>query len=298
MIRALRVVYHADRTGCARPVVRTKITEVTGSVKMEIEAFAWSPEHGSLIDLDVARDGNTVAATIKKGEARYLFWNEMEIKLPKFLDRPCVRFMDEERVLVIDRRTNGKQENAATFSSDGRIVTKFMAGDGIQDVGCRNGNIFVSYFDEGVFSGIAPSEEGVAIFNAEGELIMGLREKFGPRVDIVDCYCACWGNGESLWFCSYPNFPLVEWNLKKNSINILKLPAALQYPGSMSTENGDFFFFSPHTKRDTIIQWKPGMEPKEVGVHQGPLRGLPGGQFISVDEKGYMVIRVSEGRRG
>lgn len=260
---------------------------------MEIEEYVWNQDRGSLIDLDLGRDGNTIAATMNKDGVRYLFWNEMEIKLPKFLNQPCVRFIDEECVLVIDKRTSGKEDNAVTISSEGRIATKFKAGDGIQDVGCRNGNIFISYFDEGVFSGIPPSHEGIAIFNIKGELITGFMEKFGPRIDIVDCYCACWGVNEILWFCSYTNFPLVEWNLKTNSINVLKLPDSLHYPGGMSMDKGAFYFFNSTKFRDSIVRWKPGMKPEEVGVHQGPLRGLPGGRFLYVDERQYKVITVS-----
>jgi hypothetical protein len=261
---------------------------------MEIEEIVWDVRRGALIDVDVAFDGNLVAATFDKNGSKYLLWNEMEIKLPKFLVNPSLRFVDESRVLVFDVRTNGKSENAVIVSAEGRVVTKFQAGDGIQDVGCRNGMIFVTYFDEGIFGNVPPSQEGVAIFSNEGALIAGFMGKFGPRVDIVDCYCACWGGSESLWFCSYTGFPLVEWNLKTNHINVLKLPDFLHYPAGMSTDKSGFYFHNGPKFRDAIVRWKPGMKPEKVGSHKGPLRGLPGGRFLFLNEAKYGILTVSK----
>lgn len=261
---------------------------------MEIEEFIWDVNLGALLDIDMAFDGNRgrVAATFEKNGSKYLLWNEMEFKLPKTLVSPSLRFVDDARILVFDARTNGKSDNAVIVSAEGRILARFQAGDGIQDVGCRNGKIFVTYFDEGIFGNVPPSQEGVAIFSNEGVLIAGFQEKFGSRVDIADCYCACWGGMDSLWFCSYTGFPLVEWNLKTNAINVLKLPDFLHSPACMSTDKGDFYFHGCARFGDAILKWKPGMNPEKVGIHHGPFRGLPGGRFLFVNESAYGVITV------
>jgi ribosomal protein S18 acetylase RimI-like enzyme len=86
---------------------------------------------------------------------------------------PLVRWMDRDRLLLVDTRTDGGRENAFVFTLAGEEVRRFCAGDGVQDVLVAGDRIVMTYFDEGVFGNVTPSDEGLAVFSADGRLAFG-----------------------------------------------------------------------------------------------------------------------------
>jgi hypothetical protein len=68
---------------------------------------------------------------------------------------------------------------AAVIDLRGKFAAPFEAGSCIKQVLCNVEQIICTYFDQGVFSGRSPSDEGVAIFSMSGDFITGFHSKFG-----------------------------------------------------------------------------------------------------------------------
>jgi hypothetical protein len=246
---------------------------------------------GEVLDIDPVGDSGWVAVVEQAGE-RQLRFGGHAVPLPRRLEFPLVRAFDIETALVIDARSGG-EENAFVLDCAGTVLASFAAGDGIEDVLVSDTWIVVTYFDEGVFSGIAPSHEGVAVFSRSGELVLGYASKFGNAVAIADCYCACWGRRDQLYFLPYgePNFPLIHVNLSRHEHEWWPTPRDLHGSGAMTTRDGrTFLFHGPYDHRMKILRWDLNESIAEVGSHPGPLRGVRGGGFLAKGHSGFTVL--------
>jgi len=118
--------------------------------------------------------------------------------------------------LLVQERTHGPQEpNGDVFDEDGKLVRSVFLDDGIEDVQTSSaGDIWVSYFDEGVFGGGQYSQCGLVCFAGDGtprmEFTPDIVERFGISDMISDCYAlnVC-ENGET-WTSYYTDFPIVK----------------------------------------------------------------------------------------
>lgn len=121
------------------------------------------------------------------------------------------------RWLFANARSDGSG-NACTLSEEGRILSEFELGDGIEHVQIDNKDrIWVGWFDEGVFGndrwrypGLRwpPSSSGVAAFDSSGQLLMTT-----AIPGIADCY-AMNVFADQIWTCTYTDFPI--WTRKKD----------------------------------------------------------------------------------
>lgn len=115
-------------------------------------------------------------------------------------------FPDGRIVLAVfpPRRADRTTRNAAILAPDGTELVRFHVGYGYEDIQIGpDGRIWVSYFDEGVFSdGIVPAN-GLVAFEASGTLVW----ENAHQVEIVDCY-ALNVSGEGVWFYAYSDFDL------------------------------------------------------------------------------------------
>ncbi len=126
----------------------------------------------------------------------------------------------DARWLVVSARAVDGENNARVYTTDGAVAGAFTLGDGIEHVRCApDGTIWVGYFDEGVFAGSNEdgswpvSSAGVARFSSDGSELwrFGTRENCGAvdGVSIADCYALTLA-GDTAWFCSYTDFPIVR----------------------------------------------------------------------------------------
>lgn len=161
-------------------------------------------------------------------EIRDQFWNYHNVQpLP-----------DDEFLLVCGRAYyRGPDEfnlNGKVFSQTGDLRREFLLGDGIQDVQTTvDGNIWVSYFDEGVFGnygwgyGNNPpiGESGLIQWERFGKKLYEYSPPSGLDM-ISDCYALNVTNNDDIWFYYYTDFPLVRlkgkddytyWNIRINS---------------------------------------------------------------------------------
>ncbi len=117
------------------------------------------------------------------------------------------------RWLLVRSRANGARDhNARVFNPDGSPISSFHAGEGIADVQATElGHSWVSYFDEGVFSGSDLSRHGLMSLDPSGRPVFRFADLADPVVQsMADCYALNVCSGKEVWLCYYTDFPLVQ----------------------------------------------------------------------------------------
>jgi hypothetical protein len=171
------------------------------------------------------------------------------------------------------------------------MLHAFHAGLGVEDVVVLNELIAITYFDQGVQSGVPPSEQGVAFFDRDGQYYGGYRSLYGSTAaNIVDCYAACRVDHHTIAFTSYSGFPLVLASPMSREHVSRELPSELHGASALSLRNETAIFFAPYQKKGALLAWQEGYQPREVGRHPGPLRGLEFGRFLSTGRHGFTVL--------
>jgi hypothetical protein len=124
-------------------------------------------------------------------------------------------------LLVDSRISKSGIHNAYIFDKEAREVKSFAAGDGIEHVQTTsNGEIWIGFFDEGVF-GKSLGAAGLVCLNSNGEVLFRYADQIAephgmPWID--DCYALNVVDQKEVWLCYYDDFPVValyEKNLKK-----------------------------------------------------------------------------------
>lgn len=137
-----------------------------------------------------------------------------------------VQLLPKDEILLVRGRAKSDQDkNAHIYTIEGQPQRHFSIGDGVQDVQvAENGDIWVSYFDEGIYSGSALSEAGLSAFNSDGELCYQFSaEKIKP---IDDCYALNLCSSNEVWCYYYTSFPLVRVRDKKAEIITAQTPVS------------------------------------------------------------------------
>ena len=114
-----------------------------------------------------------------------------------------------EGVLVAAARQDGPTANAKIYSWHGDLIRDFDLGDGIQNLQCTStGDIWVSYFDEGVF-GHTIASAGLVRFDPSGGPVYKFQPRSGTEF-ITDCYALNVESDQIAWCYYYTEFPLVQ----------------------------------------------------------------------------------------
>ena len=135
---------------------------------------------------------------------------------------PSVQPLPNGEILLVGARCNYRngdpEKNALVFDKEGKILRRFVLGDGINDVQTTgDGLIWVSYFDEGIFGNFGWNEpmgsSGLNCFDSTGQIIWHFKQPDGFD-SICDCY-ALNVTRNAVWACYYTDFPLVKINSDK-----------------------------------------------------------------------------------
>jgi outer membrane protein assembly factor BamB len=97
--------------------------------------------------------------------------------------------------------------NGLVYTREGAPVRQFGLGDGIEDIQTRGREIWVGYFDEGVFGGTV-ARHGLVCFDRHGVV----RYRFAPPPGvegISDCYAFNVMNASDVYLCYYTPFEIV-----------------------------------------------------------------------------------------
>jgi hypothetical protein len=108
--------------------------------------------------------------------------------------------------------SNARGGQANVYSADGDLRQTLNLGDAIEDIQTLpNGQIWVSYFDEGVYGNDELSREGLVCFDSAGDPIFRFgqyaKENHLPRID--DCYALNTTMNGEVWISYYMAFPLL-----------------------------------------------------------------------------------------
>ena len=91
------------------------------------------------------------------------------------------------------------------YQNDGKKSKEFLVGDAVQVIEIDNkGDLWIGYFDEGIFSEDPLSQQGLVSFSNSGHPLYLFNEtsevNHVPHID--ECYAVC-STGESIWVCYY-----------------------------------------------------------------------------------------------
>jgi len=152
---------------------------------------------------------------------------------------------------VEGRAGRGKEANADIFDNNGTILSSFHAGDGIEHVQTTAaGEIWIGYFDEGVFGGGDLGQSGLVCLNEKGEpLLQYWSEIVEPNAlpTIDDCYAINVFAEDEVWLDYYSSFPLVRLRDKKLAHAWLDWPAK---PVRSFAVDGDRLLMTPAYRRE------------------------------------------------
>ncbi len=132
-------------------------------------------------------------------------------------------------LLVESRAGRDNDANADIFGDSGTILSSFHAGDGIEHVQTTaGGEIWIGYFDEGVFGGGELGQSGLVCLNEKGQPLLQYWSEIAepnalPSID--DCYAVNVSADDEVWVDYYSNFPLVRLRDKKLAHTWLNWPA-------------------------------------------------------------------------
>ncbi len=256
---------------------------------MRQETFKIPQQDALILDLDVGKDLDYVYVN-NKGLVGTRDGNFTPEVRPK---HPMVRFFTNNSILLVDGRTTANT-NGWLYSRSGKLTNTYYFGDGIQDLEVVSGRIAVTYFDEGVFGRDGPNDEGLAIFDENGELLFGYNSRYG-EIRISDCYCCCKHGTNRLLLFPYVEFNLIEFNVDTFEETYSMVPNELNGSSAITSTKNSIVFYSPYHSRYALLEWLCHTNSITLkGHHSGGLRGLKNGQFLSVGEQGFTIVNISE----
>jgi len=237
-------------------------------------------------DLDVTPSNRWVAVN-----NRQISFGENRIPVPNELWYPKVRAISDLLALVINPRTRD-EPNAWIISSEGEVINNFFVGDAVQDVLVLENFFVISYFDESACTSLGIENNGVTVFDVDGNYLFGYRETLGDQaVNVYDCYCTCLADKARILFMAYNDFPLVSLNLITRTQEIFEVPDEVVGANAISFVENIVFFHSPYKDKTGLYKWTIGENcATKVGDYSGRLRGMRNGQFLSVGKTGYTVV--------
>jgi hypothetical protein len=171
--------------------------------------------------------------------------------------------------------------NAVVYDRNGRVLRRFLLGDGINDVRATpDGTIWVSYFDEGVFGNFGwghPGPEpvgapGLRAFSATGQPVFAYDAARAGTDTICDAYALNVAPDGSAWVYFYTEFPIVR--VRRDDYRVWELGVAgahaLAIDGDRALLVGDY----KHRASARVVHLSPG--PKASAVEE----------LVLVDEAG------------
>lgn len=246
---------------------------------------------GSAQDIDLRPDGSWIGLFRRPDGLHVSDSNGRSFTVHQPVSAPILRALGLDRVVLVDSRPLPTGPGGFIISLQGQLLHTFSVGDGIQDVIVLDDTIVVTYFDEGIFSGVRPADEGIAFFDLDGVLFGGYQSVFGAKaVDIADCYAACPVGRNQIAFTAYTGFELVFLNPRACMQEVQELPKELHGASGLSICGEEAYLYGPSAQKRALLSWRQGKTAQCIGEHAGPLRGLPNGRFLARSEHGFTVM--------
>lgn len=171
------------------------------------------------------------------------------------------------------------EPNAFVPNADGAPARAFVLGDGIRDVfATRDGDLWVSYFDEGVYAGdgVTPAvgAPGIVRFDTDGRM----RWAFRPPPDglSIDDGYAMNVTADAVWAYSYSEFPLV-WTDGRGAVR--SWPSGVQGASAIAVDGHHVVFAGGYDGAWTALTCKALAETTFGPARGATLWSPTGGDF-------------------
>lgn len=238
-----------------------------------------------ILDLDANEQGQFIAFT----NSKTVLTNNNSFTIDKEIRFPIIRRLDLNTFLIADSITN-KLPNGHIFGFNGQLIKSFLIGDGIQDIVVHNNKIVATYFDEGVFGGGGPNNDGLTIFDLAGNQLFGFNssvEDFG----IDDCYCICKHKTDTVLFYAYSDFKLCELNIETFEFTSLDTPDDFSGASAISGTNDKIIFHSSYHEKTSFFSWdKNKNKVVKFGNYSPLLKGIGNGKFLAFGDNSFTII--------
>jgi hypothetical protein len=239
-----------------------------------------------LVDIDCTTDNFYLVIT-DKGNIVTPF---ERIKIAQTFDFPVIRLVENDKFLIADSRVYEPISNCFLYDFKGNVLSKFFAGDGIQDIEVVKEKIIVTYFDEGIYGMTGPNNGGLVVFDIKGNIELNYNERHGKQM-ISDCYCICRHGTNRVLFFPYDSFQLTELNLENYKEKIYLTPKEFEGCNSLTSTADSVFFHSPYNDKRALFKWTfETNKIEKIGEYLEGIRGLKNGRFLSKGEKGFTII--------
>ncbi len=158
--------------------------------------------------------------------------------------------------------------NARVWSRNGVKVRDFLLGDGIQNVQVtREGTIWTSYFDEGVYGNYGWSDpigaSGLIAWDAEGTI----RYKNTAAL-IDDCYALNVVSEQEIWFYYYSDFQLghITTGVNTQSSQVAFINPGISGSSGFCTDGKHFLFEAGYDRNGTSFRFKTLDTPTQLNA--------------------------------
>lgn len=225
-------------------------------------------------------------------DARELVFGGRVVRTSIACAHPMICALDAQTAVLVDARVARQRPNAWVVRDDGERLAEFNVGDAVQQVIAVGGRLLVTHFDE---SWGAP-RHGALVFSATGTLLFDYRWDVSDPVDLVDCYAAV-ASANLFLLLAYPDFPLVEVDLRSRSQRVWPTPDVVHGAAAISPDGDTVFFHQPYRDGSGVYVWERGAsEAHRVAGFEPPLVGLPGGWFFGRVGDSFARVRFSTAR--
>jgi len=158
---------------------------------------------------------------------------------------------DGEWLLVRGRADDDRDDNAHVHDADGRLLRSFHAGDGAEDVYVTvDGQVWISYFDEGVYSGVKLGQAGLVRLDRSGVCSLKFNEQAVGVPTIDDCYALNVASDREVWICYYMDFPLVR--LLDSKVNAVWPSAVVGGSNAFAVRAGLVLYVGAYNRRNDL----------------------------------------------
>ncbi|WP_028390720.1 hypothetical protein [Bacillus cihuensis] len=200
------------------------VNQIQAIHKLNIDHIAVNHDtHNICIDYD----GNLILLTSTKKSGKYhhsVFhvteWGVQKIIIPPVKEQfHYAQPLGDNWLLVNGRVENDKTHNAFVYDENKNVMSSFHMGDGIEDVQTtKNGDIWTSYFDEGVF-GDSIGASGLLCFDKKGvkifDFVRFVQTPSNNEIPFMDdCYALNVYSNETIYLYYYSDFPFLALHNK------------------------------------------------------------------------------------
>jgi hypothetical protein len=242
-----------------------------------------------VLNLDADGQGNFIAFTDNKA----VITNDHVLTVDLNVRFPIIRRLNDDTFLIVDSRTDGLP-NGHIFNFTGQRIKSFLIGDGVEDIVVQHGKIIITYFDEGVLAADGPNNDGVAVFDFEGNQLFGFNSS-AVWGHILDCYCICKHGTNRVLFYAYTELKVYELNLDTLKVEVYDTPDDFTGTTAISSKGDKIVLHSSYHDKESFFMWdRVKNEVKKIGTYTSNLKGLKNGKFLAFGDKGYTIVDPTE----